>query len=96
MPDRFPAQDGIAKSGPGCYSNVMSKFSVADVLDLPMEDRLQLVGDIWDSIAEAPDALPLTPEDKRLLDERLEARRRNPQAGSSWQEVLARITSSRK
>jgi putative addiction module component (TIGR02574 family) len=52
--------------------------------------------EIWDTIAAAPDSLPLTEEDKRLIDERLEACRRNPQAGSSWEDVYARIISRRK
>jgi putative addiction module component (TIGR02574 family) len=74
----------------------MSKFSAADVLELPVQERLRLVEDIWNSIADAPEALELTSEDKRLLDERLEARQRNPNAGSPWEEVYARITSRRK
>ena len=75
---------------------VMSKFSAADTLGLPVSERLQLVEEIWDTIAAAPDALPLTEEDKRLIEERLEARRRDPQAGSSWEEVYARILARRK
>jgi putative addiction module component (TIGR02574 family) len=74
----------------------MSKFSAADTLELPVSARLQLVEEIWETIAAAPEALPLTDEDKRLIDERLEARRRDPQAGSSWEEVFARITSRPK
>jgi putative addiction module component (TIGR02574 family) len=70
----------------------MSKFSAADVLQLPVQERLQLVEDIWNTIAEAPDALDLTEEDKKLIDQRLEARHRNPDAGSPWGEVYARIT----
>jgi putative addiction module component (TIGR02574 family) len=73
----------------------MSKFSVADVLELPVEERLRLIGDIWDTIADAPEALALTEEDKRLIDERLKARELNPNAGAPWQEVYARITSRR-
>jgi putative addiction module component (TIGR02574 family) len=73
----------------------MSKFSVADVLELPVEERLKLIGDIWDTIADAPEALALTEEDKRLIDERLKARELNPNAGAPWQEVYARITSRR-
>jgi putative addiction module component (TIGR02574 family) len=73
----------------------MSKFSVADVLELPVEERLKLVGDIWDTIADAPEALHLTEEDKRVIDERLKARERNPNAGTPWQQVYARITSRR-
>ena len=71
----------------------MSKFSAADVLQLPVADLLQLVEEIWSSIAEPPEALELTDAEKRLIDERLEARRQNPDAGSSWREVFARITS---
>jgi putative addiction module component (TIGR02574 family) len=61
----------------------MSKFSTADILQLPLPERLQLVEDIWNSIADSPEGLELTEEDKRLIDERLESRKRNPNAGSS-------------
>lgn len=64
---------------------------VVNTLDLPVQDRLRLVAQIWDSIAETPEAIPLTPETKRLLAERLEAHRKNPNAGSPWAEVKARI-----
>jgi len=74
----------------------MSKFSASDVMELPLPERLQLVGDIWDTIADAPDALELTAEDKRLIDERLEARRHNPGAGAGWDEVFKRITARKK
>ena len=71
----------------------MSKFSAADVLELPVSERLQLVEDIWNSIVEVPEKLELTEEEKRLIDLRLQARERNPNAGSPWEEVYARITS---
>ena len=74
----------------------MSKFSAADVLELPVHERLQLVEDIWNSIAEAPEALELTDKDKQFIDERLLARQRDPNAGSPWKEVYARITSRSK
>ena len=74
----------------------MNKISASDILELPVQERLQLVEDIWNSIVDVPEALALTDEDKRLIDERLEARRRNPTAGSPWAEVYARITARRK
>lgn len=74
----------------------MSKFSTAAVLELPVPERLQLVEDIWNSIADAPEALEVTEDEKRLIDERLEAFHRDPQAGSPWEEVYARLTSRRK
>jgi putative addiction module component (TIGR02574 family) len=74
----------------------MSKFSAADILQLPVSERLQLLEDIWNSIADAPGELELTEDDKRLIDERLDARQRNPGAGSPWKEVYARVTARRK
>ena len=32
----------------------MSKFAAADTLEMPVAERLQLVEDIWDTIAENP------------------------------------------
>jgi putative addiction module component (TIGR02574 family) len=74
----------------------MSRFSTAAVLELPVPERLQLVEDIWNSIADAPEALEVTEDEKRLIDERLEAFHRGPQAGSPWEEVYARLTSRRR
>ena len=71
----------------------MNKYSESELLQLPVPERLQLVTDIWNSIADAPETLELTDADKRLIDERFEARQKDPAAGSSWPEVYARITS---
>ncbi len=38
----------------------------------------------------------VTPEEKDLLDRELEEFRRNPDAGSTWQEVEARIRKPRR
>lgn len=62
-----------------------------DILDLSVEERIQMVEDIWDSIAAVPEAVPLSEEQKRELDSRLEAYHRNPDAGSPWIEVRERI-----
>ena len=68
------------------------KVSAAETLDLPISERIQLVTEIWDSIAEFPDEIELTPSTRKLLAKRLAAYRSNPNAGSSWQEVKHRIT----
>jgi putative addiction module component (TIGR02574 family) len=39
--------------------------------DLPLEERLKLVEDLWDSIAAEEGGVPLTEAQRRLLDERL-------------------------
>ena len=73
----------------------MKPIRLSDVLELPISERLELVGDIWDSIAEAPEAVELTEAQSAELDRRLDAYRRDPKAGSPWSEVKARILSSR-
>jgi putative addiction module component (TIGR02574 family) len=74
----------------------MNKFSAVELLQLPVPERLQLVEDIWNSIADAPEALALTDDDKQLIDERLASRQMDPAAGFPWQEVYERITSKPK
>ena len=73
----------------------MKPIRLSDVLELPVSERLALVGDIWDSIAQAPEAVELTEEQRAELERRPEAYRRDPGAGSPWAEVKARILSSR-
>jgi putative addiction module component (TIGR02574 family) len=59
---------------------------------LPIPQRMQLVEEIWDSIA-AEGQLPDTPDwHKEELDRRLTDLENNPQAGSTWEEVKSRLT----
>lgn len=41
--------------------------------ELPVDERIKLVEELWDSIASDQDALPLTQEQKAELDRRLDA-----------------------
>ena len=69
----------------------MNAITVSDVLGLPIQDRIQLVEAIWDSIAEVPEAVELSEVQRSELDKRLVAFKANPLAGSPWSEVRARI-----
>ena len=69
----------------------MKKALMSDILELSVTERLQLVEEIWDSIAEAPDAFELTEEQKKELDRRLEEYRKDPSVAIPWDEVKARI-----
>ena len=60
---------------------------------LSVDDRMELLGEIWDSIAANPDDVPTTDAQKQDLRARLEAYQDNPKAGSSWEEVKARLRS---
>jgi putative addiction module component (TIGR02574 family) len=58
---------------------------------LPLTDRIKLVEDIWNSIADEPDALPLTKEQEHELDRRLALMKRNPGRALPWAEAKRRI-----
>lgn len=64
-----------------------------DYRHLPIPERLKLVEEIWDSIAQdaTADTLPLSDEEKAMLDERLADLEANPDAGRPWSEVRASI-----
>ncbi len=71
----------------------MKTISAVDALALSIPERIQLVEDIWDTIAVQADAIELSAEEKRIVDERLDAFHKNPAAGSPWEEVIKRIRS---
>ena len=70
----------------------MSKPSIADIMQLDVSERIELVQDIWDSVAAVPEAVPLTDAQRQELERRLAEYRRNPESGSPWDEVKGRIT----
>ncbi|MGI9273546.1 MAG: addiction module protein [Endozoicomonas sp.] len=60
--------------------------------DLPVKERIELVQDIWDSIAaNQEELLPLTAQQKAELDKRLEAYGEDQDSGLPAAEVLADI-----
>lgn len=69
----------------------MATTLLADILQLSVPERIQLVEDIWDSIATTPDQLILSEAQRQKLDHRVEAYRQNPDAGIPWTEVKERI-----
>ena len=71
----------------------MTTLVKSDILSLSVPERILLVADIWDSVAEVPDIVPLTEEQKNELDRRLDAYHANPTRGSPWEVVKERIRS---
>lgn len=65
---------------------------LADIQRLSVAERIQLVEDIWDTIAAQPDALTLTETQRDVLDQRLEAWQQNLQEGITWPELKAKMT----
>jgi putative addiction module component (TIGR02574 family) len=73
----------------------MSTLTKADVLSLSVPERIQLVEDIWDTVAEIPEEVVLTDEQKTEIDRRLDAYHQNPDEGSPWGMVRERIRNRR-
>ena len=69
----------------------MSRLAKEDILSMSISERIQLVEDIRDSIAEVPEAVSLTDSQKRELDRRLDSYHKNPGEGSPWEDVRKRI-----
>ncbi len=72
----------------------MKKLTLTDILGLSVPERIQLVEDIWDTIAVKADSVELTDKDKEIIDKRLEVFHQNPNLGSPWVDVFERIVST--
>jgi len=58
---------------------------------LSISERLGLVEEIWNSIATTPDEVLLTQTQRQDLDARLAEYDKDPEEGSTWEEVKARL-----
>ena len=61
---------------------------------LPLAERMQLVEDLWDSIARSRAEMPIPQWQKDALEERKRAFLQNPDAGQSWEEAKEDILQS--
>lgn len=68
--------------------------SLEDIKKLSVAERIRIIEDIWDSISTSGEELPITDEQKKELDLRLEAHKNNPENGKSWEEVRDNICSN--
>lgn len=60
-----------------------------DIKNLSPEERLALLGDIWDSLD--PEDVPVTEVQRAELDRRLDDLERDRNLGIPWEEVLRQI-----
>jgi len=63
---------------------------LAEILSLPVEERMEIAEAIWASVSAVPDALPLTDWQKEELDRRL-ASGADPDGVLTMEEVFAAI-----
>jgi len=69
----------------------MKQSLLAEAAKLSVHDRIELVEAIWDTVASDLGEIPIPESHKAELDRRLADWEENPNAGSPWEEVRARL-----
>lgn len=69
----------------------MNNISIADILELPVQERICLVELIRDSVAAVLEAVEISPALKIELEARMTEFEANPEAGYSWDQVKSRL-----
>jgi putative addiction module component (TIGR02574 family) len=69
----------------------MRKGLLAEAAKLSVSDRIELVEAIWDTVHPDLQAIPLPESHRAELERRLADLDENPDTGSPWEEVRARL-----
>jgi putative addiction module component (TIGR02574 family) len=69
----------------------MSDLDLAEIKRLPVEERLALVEDIWDSIAQDAAQVGIPDWHREVLRERQAEYRGDAEVGGTWADVRKRI-----
>jgi putative addiction module component (TIGR02574 family) len=65
----------------------------SDLTKLPVDERLKLIEELWDSLDNDIEALPMPQWHRDELDKRLDALDSGASVGAPWAEVKQRILS---
>jgi putative addiction module component (TIGR02574 family) len=68
----------------------MSKPAL-NVEQMSAEERLELIEELWESLSETSEAVPITEAQRQELDRRLDDLETSAPDGIPWEEVLRRI-----
>jgi len=66
-----------------------------DINKLSRDERLELIEELWDSLATNSDQVPLTEAQQAELDHRLDAMEQDGGEGIPWEQVLKQIRAKR-
>jgi len=72
----------------------MARLSLDDIQQLSVSERVQLAEQIWDSIVETPEALPIPEPQIHELDRRLKLHSEDPESAQPWSTIRSRLTDS--
>ncbi|MFN2513221.1 MAG: addiction module protein [Pyrinomonadaceae bacterium] len=73
----------------------MSLNLTEEARKLPVAERIALVEEIWDSIAEENGCFELTDAQKEELDRRIKSFQENPHAGRTWEDIKSEFLNSK-
>ncbi len=62
-----------------------------DIQSLNTQERIQLAEQLWDSVRDKSDEIEVTPEQIKLLEDRLKELEADGDLGDSWQNVKVRV-----
>ena len=65
--------------------------TLAEIKSWSVSDRLELFHEMWDSIATDTEVLPMSPEVRQLLEERLAEDDANPEDVITWDEIKSSL-----
>jgi putative addiction module component (TIGR02574 family) len=67
----------------------------SEIKKLSVAERILIVEEIWDSIADEQEALQLTEAQRAELDRRLASCDATPNEGRSWEEIKRRLETTK-
>jgi putative addiction module component (TIGR02574 family) len=73
----------------------MIKDKIPELQKLSTSDKFALAVELWDELSSNSEEIPVTEEQLNELDRRFEQYRRDPEKVLTWEEVKAKILSSR-
>ena len=74
----------------------MIKDKIPELQKLSMADKFALAVERWDEVTSTPEEISVTEEQLDELDRRFEPYRRDPSQVVSWEQVKAKLLSSRR
>lgn len=91
----LPFTAGLARKNAERQAIFMSGADVAEILELPPEERMRIAEIIWASPAAALDTVPLGDAHRALIGEAIAEHERNPGDAVSREHVLAEASRRR-
>jgi putative addiction module component (TIGR02574 family) len=86
--------DALRVAGPAVqWHTRLMAIPAIDVERLTRDEQLELLDKLWDSLGRDPEALPLSEEQRRDLDVRLDELEQDGASGLSWDEAAGQIRS---